>query len=287
MTATDRRVALVFDRLVVANADLCSATIHSAGWTLHAANQYSPALRPLAEARYGLTGDLPGVLVVPPGSPAERAGLMVGDLLLAVDGMALSEGDVQSAASFSAFQRNTDKLAEALERGPTEVTVLRAGTTFNADIQPRSACSTGVQVDPGAELNAHADGRRVYISTAMAAQAISDDELAMILAHELAHNALQHDRQAVELKLLPWRGAAAEREADRLGVYLLARAGFDLEAAIEFWRRFGDANWAARQAQWGHPSASARYEALTTVRREIEDRRENGLPLQLENEGDE
>ncbi|HRJ62962.1 MAG TPA: PDZ domain-containing protein, partial [Brevundimonas sp.] len=90
LTDLDQRVARVGYRLSAANAELCPAVRNSAGWLLHAASQYSPELRPHAEARFGLDGDLPGLLAVPEGSAAARAGLRRGDLLLGINGEALA-----------------------------------------------------------------------------------------------------------------------------------------------------------------------------------------------------
>lgn len=279
LTATDRRVGPIYDRLARANVHLCPDTAPSAGWTLHAAAQYSPALRKFAEVRYGLRGDLPGVLDVSPGSPAAQAGLASGDLILALDGTQLLDGGVPTAARYQGLARNLTRLEGGLSSGRARLTIQRGLQTFEAEIEPRLSCSYPIQVDPANTLYAKADGQRVYISTAMAAQAASDDELAMILAHELAHNILQHHRNSAVLKLLPWRSGAAEREADRLGLYLVARAGFRSENAIEFWRHYGEANWEARQLQWGYPSAPERYRTLMTVRDEIDRLRARGLPL--------
>ena len=76
----------------------------------------------------------------------------------------------------------------------------------------------------------------------------SDDEVAVIVAHELAHNILAHpahlEEQNVPRGLLRGFGAnaakvrATEEEADRLGISLVWAAGFDASAAIPFWRRF-------------------------------------------------
>ena len=92
LVALDRRVAAVGFRLTTASVDLCASRRDVAGWTLHAANQYSDALRPVAEARFGLDGDLPGVLAVADDSPAARAGLSAGDLLVRVNGEDLEAG---------------------------------------------------------------------------------------------------------------------------------------------------------------------------------------------------
>ena len=80
---------------------------------------------------------------------------------------------------------------------------------------------------------------------------------------------------------LPLTAAAggSERQADRVGLYLAARAGFDTSVAPAFWRRFGEFNWRVRYPQWNHPSAEARASALEEVQAEITARRAGGQPL--------
>jgi len=69
------------------------------------------------------------------------------------------------------------------------------------------------------------------VLTSAIAQAIPDDaELAVVMAHELAHILLGHGDER--------RGTRAmERAADHLAVDLLAEAGFDPAGGLSLWRR--------------------------------------------------
>jgi membrane-associated protease RseP (regulator of RpoE activity) len=288
LTDLDQRVARVGYRLSAANAELCPAVRNSAGWLLHAASQYSPELRPWAETRFGLDGDLPGLLAVPEGSAAERAGLRRGDLLLSINGEALTRGVTRRAAAFEGVEVNIQKLDLALARGPVEIIFRRDGNDQTATVTPQRACGYDVQLDPSDELNARADGKRLYITTAMAGFTATDDELAIVLGHELAHHVLEHrgwheaETRGRQTQTVPaFNGAAggAERQADRVGLYLAARAGFDTVIAPAFWRRFGDHNWRVRYPGWSHPSAEARARALEAVQTELSARRASGQPL--------
>ena len=289
LTDLDQRVARVAWRLSEANADLCPIVRLSAGWALHSARQYSPALRPHAERRFGLRGDLPGVLAAPPGSPAAAAGVRTGDLLLAVGDASLSVGQLEGAATWEGLEANLRIIDAALARGPTQVSVERDGETLDALLRPQRACGYDVQVDPSDELNARADGRRLFISTALASFAATDDELALVLGHELAHHVLGHrpwndaEGEARRANERVWRarggGGGAEAQADRVGLYLSARAGYDPAVAAPFWRRFGASNWRVRFPQIGHASAGARAVALEAVQREIEAKRAAGGEL--------
>ena len=288
LTDLDQRVARVGYRLSAANADLCPTVRNSAGWLVHAASQYSPELRPYAETRFGLDGDLPGLLAVPEGSTAALAGLRRGDLLLSVNGQALTRGIDRRAAAFEGVEANIQRLDLALARGPVEIAFRRDGNDQTARITPQRACGYDVQLDPSDELNARADGKRLFITTAMAGFTATDDELALVLGHELAHHVLGHrgwheaearGRQTQTVPALGGTPGGAERQADRVGLYLAARAGFDTSIAPAFWRRFGAFDWRVRYPQWGHPSAEARARALEEVQAEIIARRTSGQPL--------
>lgn len=283
----DQRVARVGFRLSEANATLCPAVRQSAGWALHAAGQYSELLRPHARARFGLEGDLPGVLAAPSGSPAYAAGLREGDLLLAVNDQALERGPERAEPAYAGLAANIAVLDRALAEGPVRLTVRRDGVERSVTVQPRQACGYEVQLNPSDELNARADGRRLFISTALAGFAGSDDELAVILGHELAHHVLRHrtwDALGGEGRTDTAAGVTIssgtrEQQADRVGLYLSARAGFDTTIAPAFWRRFGAFNWRVRYPQLRHDTAEARARALEAVHAEIVARRVAGEPL--------
>ncbi|MBU1384269.1 MAG: M48 family metalloprotease [Alphaproteobacteria bacterium] len=289
LTDLDQRVARVAWRLSKANADLCPAVRPSAGWALHSARQYSLDLRPHVENRFGLVGDLPGVLAVPPGSPAAAAGFAPGDLIIDAAGAGLDPGDGDAAASWTGLERNLRVIDTALARGPTPFTVQRGDDRIQITVTPERACGYDVQLDPSDELNARADGRRLFISTALAGFARTDDELAVILGHELAHHVLRHHPwddaggAARRVNDGAWKAdggrGGAEQQADRAGLYLLARAGYDPAVAAPFWRRFGESNWRVRFPQIGHASAGSRAQALEAVEREIEAKRQAGGEL--------
>ena len=287
LTDLDRRVSDIAWRLATANVDLCPARAASAGWTLHAAAQYSADLRPLAETRHGLSGDLPGVMSVGTDSPAARAGLGDGDLIVAIAGRSLDPG-TDGPPRFEGLAANIVLLDQALDDGPTTVSVRRGDAVRDVRIAPVVACDYRFQVDPGDDYDARADGRGVFISSRLAAFASDEGDLAFVLAHEMAHNVLQHqpprDARGRALPRLteglpPGDRAVAERDADRVGLYLMARSGVDIAQPARFLRRFAEADWRIRYAQVGHPSAGDRAVALDAVRAEIEVKRAAGQAL--------
>jgi predicted Zn-dependent protease len=134
----------------------------------------------------------------------------------------------------------------------------------------------------------------------------SDAELALILSHEIAHNLLGHRRQTAE-KAAPGtlldvaiglttgihtHGAFArmvsepysknfEREADYVGLYLAARAGFDISESANFWRRFSIENPASIERSYSntHPSSPERFLAIENAVKEINNKKQLGMPL--------
>jgi len=147
-------------------------------------------------------------------------------------------------------------------------------------------------------LNAAADGKRVVITRAMVAFTRNDEELALVLAHEIAHNAMGHidsKRQNAATGLLAdvalavlTRGAyrqsaisnaagAAysqefEAEADYVGLYVMANAGYSIQDVPKFWRRMATAYPASIKGSHAstHPSTAYRMVALDEAVKEID-----------------
>ncbi|GAA0645472.1 M48 family metallopeptidase [Brevundimonas lenta] len=284
LNALDIRVANVSWRLAVANAELCPVVRTRAGWTLQSASQYGAELRPLAVARYGLDGDLPGVLAAPPGSPADQAGLSRGDLILAVDGRPLERGQ-DGAESYEGLQANIAVLDAAAARGRVELKVRRDGVERVVTIRPQAACAYPTEVEVTGALRSRADGRYIFISDGMAGLAADDDQLAFILGHELAHAVLEHRTQpdvtgvrgASNWAISMTKGLSirSEADADRMGLFLVARAGFDPYKAVEFLTRYEQADGRASYAQINaggvYENASGRRRALQPVLANIAD----------------
>ena len=127
----------------------------------------------------------------------------------------------------------------------------------------------------------------------MANLAENRDELAFVLAHELAHAVLEHRTQPDVVGL---RGASnwaismrrgltltAEADADRMGLFLLARSRFDPYRAVEFLTRYEAADAGAKDVQINtggvYQSASGRRRALQPVLADIADRTATGRTL--------
>ncbi len=235
------------------------------------------------------------VLFVLEGSPAERAGLRPRDLVVKVNGVPTSDAE--------ALRELNDKLAP---EAPIDLELRRDGAPLALRVLPEKACRYPAIVTEEPVINAFADGQRVMIARGMMSFARDDTELALVLAHEMAHNAMKHmdaRRQNMGLGLLADIAAAIlsrgqvgtnfaqigamaysqefEAEADYVGLYILAAAGLPIEGAPHFWRRMAAAHPASIRSNHAasHPSTAYRMVALEETVKEIRDKQAKGLPL--------
>lgn len=278
----DLRVALVAYRLALAGSPLCGDRHPLTGMLFHHLAEYEPGDRPLMVARYGLDRG-PGVLSVLADTPAARSGLVAGDVLLAVNGRPLPSGaSVAAVPKRQKWRRLADEaeaeLETALRTGPAELRILREGREMAVRLGSVPACLGRVRLARSTQVNAFATGRTVVMTTAMLKFLRSDEELAVVLGHELAHNIFGHRQMRNEegilrgLGLKPSAVWKREEAADRFGLRLMAAAGYDLDAAIPFWRRYlGKYDWFP-QIFRSHPSLGAREriatEEIEAIRRE-------------------
>jgi predicted Zn-dependent protease len=123
----------------------------------------------------------------------------------------------------------------------------------------------------------------------------TDDELAQVIGHEISHALLQHGRERMSRAMatnaalalgsiatgvnlsglenvamvaleLP-NSRTAETEADRIGLELAARAGFNPNAAVSLWQKMARASGGGGGPEWlsTHPSDQTRIANLQAL----------------------
>jgi Zn-dependent protease with chaperone function len=217
---------------------------------LHHLGEYPISRRAEVSHRFGLARG-PGVLAVVEGSPAAQAGLSAGDVLLSVSNRPFPSPSAAAAEPDDKKRRRSmeaaeAQLEEALRSGAVTLQVYRDGRTILVELNPVMGCPARGRLARSGQPNAFADGRWAIMTTKLLGFIRNDDELAVAMAHELAHNILGHSSElegVVPKGILRNIGKNAarvhktEEEADRLGIKLVWAAGYDVSAAIPFWRR--------------------------------------------------
>ena len=299
-----RRLLDVGTPILEANYDLCSAsgkTRNGLGLYLLTAYAFTSDFRRSAQNQLGL-GDELRVVHVALGSPAATAGVQVGDTLLSIDGRAAPRGN-------RALRGLPEYLDDTL-RSETVVTVRFRdvdGLERTVRIQPRAQCAVLLIVVNDPQMNAFADGSNIYMTSGMMRFLNDDDQLALVVGHELAHNAMGHvearTRNTVIGTLFDLLAAGAgvntggafggmasimysqefEAEADYIGLYMTYRAGYAIDEAPRLWREMvaelGGAGLNNTGYGQTHPSFPERFVALQGAVDEINQKIADGRPL--------
>jgi hypothetical protein len=225
----DAQVQTIGWRLSHANAPYCARGAPGIGLLLGDVQTFAdPAV---ARTLYGLSGDI-AVAAVAAGSPAEAAGLAANAVVLAVDDEPV--GPAPRKGSWDRILALQSRLEQVAARDGRVALTLAGGRVVTITAAP--SCGVRFILDDARD-NAGATRSQVRIGRKALDQLGGDEAMiAAVLAHELAHAALDH-----ETLLGPGRRPTAavrrtEREADRLSVWILANAGYPPEAALHMIR---------------------------------------------------
>lgn len=233
----DRRLLRIAEQIQSTNAALCQRQAPALGSALQSRDQFPPGRDP------GFAADVAFAAILPD-SPAARAGIAEGDGLVAIAGVPVT---VQPGLEGTRLRDSAyAMLATQMPGTPLRLTIVHAGGEREVELVPPPQCLALVEVLIGGGRAARAsDGWVIQLGLDLMRRS-SDDEVAAIFAHELAHIALGHrDRLAREgvrgglggeFGRSRQLGAEAEIEADRLSVHLLANAGFDPQGVAALWR---------------------------------------------------
>ena len=281
--------------LLTANAKLCGKAARPAIGIQLADKKTLKLFGDSALASRGY-GTEPTIYTVAHQSPADVAGILSGDVLMQINGESIPDKKDRV--------RLTNKLiAKHLKFGEVAtLLVCRNGERLKFEIAPVNACAFSIELTTFGSNNAFADGKRVMVGSLLA-QLMTSEEIQVVIAHELAHNIEAHSAKkarnsqigllidlvfyAAEINTY---GIIAvnvnrlfrkqfEREADYIGMYMLANAGLDTSNASSVWRKFGKLDPRKAKRSSSHPASSERLANLDATHREIENKLKTGKPL--------
>ena len=306
------KIARVAYALSTSVLDLCRGkTTFTTGAYLFDWDQTDEAWLDVANDAIGINMHTPGieVLIVIPGSPAEKAGLRVGDRILRMGEWYVPKG----RGAFAKFKRRFNR---KLRTGRREINfrIIRAGVFKTIRVEPIEACDYPILISDQDEPNAYTDGWRIVVYRGMTELARNDLELAIVISHELSHIILGHvdtkrqnalkgavvgavfdvliaaligvhtrvgEHVMANLAALAY-SKEFEAEADYLGAYMLAYAGFDVTKIPDFQRSFGGAKGSTAAYSASHPTFDARVKLSKKTISEILEKIRRGEPLEPE-----
>ncbi len=306
--SSNRRLQAVASKVIISGAELCGEKVKPYfGFSAWNNEHFKDDWKRAAESKYNLSGQI-HVSHVGPGSVADLAGLKEGDVIQSVNNTLTPYGK-------DAPKKFTDNLKELGKSGePVEFTIRRGSDEKKIAIKPTQACDFNVMLSPDDVKNAYADGKNIVFYKGMVDFFRSDEEMALVFSHELAHNSMKHidakKKNAVLGGILGFvldiaaaaggvntngdftrmasnAGAGVysvefEQEADYVGLYFMAQAGYKIDEAPNFWRRMATSNSSSISMKSSHPTHPERFLALETTVKEIKDKIANNQPLKPE-----
>ena len=293
-------------KINLTNADICNKVDYLSGITY--ANENAIGLKVVKYFPSNLNlGSKVSIIDIVKDSPAEKAGLLVGDQILKFGDYELPEGKKAIEKISKHFKKLENKKIEKIK-------INRYGDIKTFEFSKNKICSYPIILTQDNIVNAYADGKRTIMTQGMMDYVKDDNELALIISHELAHNDRGHleakkkntlvmgsigmildlmtiyysggtaggDAQNTEL----WSkiGAEAysvefEKDADYGGVYYAYRAGFDVSNAHTLWERIGADNPKQIAISSTHPATAERYLQIKKTVAEVNKKKSEGLAI--------
>lgn len=112
---------------------------------------------------------------------------------------------------------------------------------------------------------------KICVFTGILPVAASDDQLATVLSHEMAHALAHHGSERIAREQAGGGRLSSlrydrfqESEADHIGVFLMAFAGFDPDESVAFWLRMEQLSGGRAPPEFlsDHPSSETRVQQL-------------------------
>lgn len=257
------RLDKISTKLLQANAPICEKTFQDMGVRTHTLKSYPKHLRDAAKRQLGAKKH-PTILSV-----RDNAQLSKMDSLL------------DQRANPTSVRNKA--LQETLKTEQAEIQIRRGDKTLSVPVTSNLACDYKVSLRMSGAVNAYATGKSIIITTAMMDFAKTDEELALVVGHELAHNTMGHILKIIQNTILSGFATRTTRpfeaEADYVGLYYMARAGYNMDGVETFWRRLGVKNPKSIVRAKSHPVTPARLLSIRMTAQEINAKRTSGQAL--------
>jgi hypothetical protein len=271
--------------VLVSNADLCGErTVYGLGLVFLDITNFKGDTQWLRDA-WGLD-ERAMVFAILPNGAEWNAGVRHGDTVKSVMGQPVTTRREAGAAISAALRSGGGK--------PLELGLERDGIPYSVSIAPRRMCDCSVDIWQRRSVAVLQNDRGFELGLDLISFAAKDEDLAVIIGHELAHQIQRHEqtvgwgqlgKRFTELFTGGGYGEPyplqQEIEADRLGLYYAARAGYSLEHAPDIWKRLAAAMEHPDALKKNRPyfASDERERALADVRDEIMAKIKAGLPL--------
>ena len=264
----DHRVLAVSHRLATSSAHRCPTTMPALGLTMHSRDQYSQASPQWIKALFPDQGQLAIQALLPDG-PASVSGVPASATILSIGEWEANRA--QSSVGQIRLQAHNYLMQLPLGQ-PIPLTWTLGGESVTSSIEPVAACRVLFEVAASSKRFAHSSGPIIQISSRFVGM-LNDDQLAVVLSHELAHSALEHRKQLAgqnvgngifaEFGRSGRLKREAEIEADRISLYILRDAGYDPDIAPSFWRsKIGKKSSGGIFRNRAYPSAKKRAKLM-------------------------
>ena len=288
------------------NADICNKTDFNSGLTFANENVMGLKIARFFPEKINL-GSRVSIIDIVKNSPADKAGLTLGDVILEVEGFIFPEGK-------NALKKISKHFKDIEEKPVKRIKIDRKGEILTFDINQKKICNYPIIFTQDKIVNAYADGKSIIMTQGMVDYARDDNEIAMVIAHELAHNDRGHlDAKKkntlimgsigfiLDLMTIYYSGGTAggnaentemwskigsqaysvefEKDADYGGLYYAYRAGYDISQVKNFWERIGSENPKQIAISSTHPATSERYLQIDKTVTEINKKKKDGLAL--------
>ena len=288
------------------NADICNKTDFNSGITYANENVIGLKIAKFFPSNLNL-GPKVSIINIVKNSPADKAGLTVGDIILELEGFTFPEGK-------NALKKISKHFKDFEEKEKKKIKIDRNGQILKFDINQIKICNYPIIFTQDKIVNAYADGKSIIMTQGMVDYAKDDNEIALVIAHELAHNDRGHlDAKKkntlimgsigfiLDLMTIYYSGGTAggdaqntemwskigseaysvefEKDADYGGVYYAYRAGYDISNVKNFWERIGSENPKQIAISSTHPATAERYLQIEKTVEEINKKKSDGLAL--------